>query len=137
MKSWSDYHFSPLTLNKFYDESYSFKNYIFEKPLKNGCRNMCHTLICVLNKKNIFTFFLAFFTTLPSTANYKSYRSNFIFQWAGLEKFGYEHAFQPFTYSLGGRPPSLNIDSNPPAFLGLSYTFYTSFVRRNTSCWSN
>ena len=25
-------------------------------------------------------------------SNYKSYRSNF-FQWAGLEKFGYDHAF--------------------------------------------
>ena len=27
---------------------------IFLKPLKNGCRNMCHTLIFVLNKKKYF-----------------------------------------------------------------------------------
>ena len=54
---------------------YRSKNFIFEKPLKNGCKNMCHTLIFVLNQKKIFfTFFLpffAFFSTLPKTQTIK------------------------------------------------------------------
>ena len=46
--------------------------------------------------------------------------------WAGHEKLGYEHAFQPYTYNLrpfawGGAPnaPQLWIDSDPPTFTGL------------------
>ena len=31
------------------NKSYRSENYIFEKPLKNEYRNMCHTLIFVLN----------------------------------------------------------------------------------------
>ena len=35
---------------------------IFLKPLKNECRNMCHTLIIVcLEKTNIFNIFYIFF----------------------------------------------------------------------------
>ena len=63
---------------------------------------MCHTLIFVLNKKKIFYIFwpyLSFFSTLPSTQT-KKVIDLFFFQWAGLEKLGYEHAFQPYTYSL-------------------------------------
>ena len=37
-------------------------NYFFEKPLKNACRNVCHTLIFVFLKKIIFlTLYYAFF----------------------------------------------------------------------------
>ena len=80
---------------------------------------MCQSLIFV-KKKNIFyiffTIFLALFSTLPSTQNFLGYHSNF-FQWAGLIKLGFEHAFQPYTYSLrlfsmdGGRgtPPTLRL----------------------------
>ena len=59
---------SKIAHNFFLTKSY---NYIFKKPLNNGCRNMCHTLIFVLNKKKIFLNFLAFFPTLPSTQTIK------------------------------------------------------------------
>ena len=49
------------------------------------------------------------------------------FLFAGHEKLGYEHAFQPYAYSLrpysGGRqtpPPRLYIDLDPPALIGLT-----------------
>jgi len=50
---------------------------------------------------------------------------------------GYEHAFQPYTYSVrpfsrgGGiwRPPKLCTDSDPPAFIGLTTTL--SFPNKN------
>ena len=72
---------------------------------------MCHTLIFVLNKKKYFYHFLAFFSTLPSTKTIKVI--DLIF-----EKLGFDHAIQPYTYSLKwgggvGRPPSLYIDSDP------------------------
>ena len=38
---------SKIAHNFFLDKSYRSKNYIFEKLLKNTCRNMCHTLIFV------------------------------------------------------------------------------------------
>ena len=92
---------------------------------------MCHTLIFVLNKTKYFLHFfnpfLAFFSTLPSTQTIKVINLIF-FQSADLEKLGFEHAFQPYIYSLrpfskgGGRktpPSSLYIDSDPPAFIGL------------------
>ena len=68
------------------------------------------------------------FLTLPSTQTIKVIGLIF-FLWAGLEKLGYEHAFQPYTYSLrpfsrgGGakRPPRLYIDLDPPACLGLKW----------------
>ena len=46
------------------------KTIFLEKPLKNVCRNMCHTLIFVLNKKKIRPFF-DIFLILPSTQNVK------------------------------------------------------------------
>ena len=63
---------------------------------------MCHTLIFVLNKKNmfyIFDLFLDFFSTLPSTQTIKVIDLIF-FLWAGLEKLSYKHAFQPYSYSI-------------------------------------
>ena len=49
------------------------KNYIFEKPMKNGCRNLCHYLIFVLKKYflHFFNLFWHFFSTLPSTQTKK------------------------------------------------------------------
>ena len=45
------------------------------------------------------------------------------FLWAGLKKLGYEHAFQPYTYSLRpfsrGGPQAIH-RFRPPAFIGLS-----------------
>ena len=68
------------------------KNYIFEKPLKNGCRNMCHTLIFVLNKTKIFlTFFWHFFQ--PSLAHKKVIDLIFFFKYIDIH--------------IDSRPPSL------------------------------
>ena len=78
---------------------------------------MCHTLIFVLNKKNIFniflTFFQAIFSTPPSTQTIKVIDLIFFFNELALINMGYKHAFQPYSYSLrpflrgGGRgtPP--------------------------------
>ena len=59
---------------------------------------MCHTLIFVLNKNKKIS-------TLPSTQTIKVIDLIF-FEWAGLEKLGYKHAFQPYSlrpFSKGGR----------------------------------
>ena len=73
---------------------------------------MFHTLLFVLNKKK---YFLHFFQ--PSL------------QWAGLDKLVYEHAFQPYTYSLRSfsRGQSMQ-DSDPPAIIELKWPFYTEHI---------
>ena len=85
---------------------------------KQRFRNMCHTLIFVLNKKIFFTVFWPFFgifLILTSTQTTKVINLIF-FNELALNKLGYEHAFQPYTYSLR---PFLYIDSDPPVFIGL------------------
>ena len=69
---------------------------------------MCHTLIFVLNKTNIFYIFWHLFSTLPSTQTIKVIEPIF-FQWAGLEQLGYVHAFHPYSYSLKPFLGSLNM----------------------------
>ena len=77
------------------------------------------------------------FSTLLITPKPKN--PKIIFQWAGLEKLGYEHAFKPYTYSLrsfskrGGRRPILYIDSDPPAFIGLKVTKFQGDNVKNES----
>ena len=48
---------------------------------------------------HFFNLFLSFFSTLPRTQTKKVIDLIF-FQRVGLEKLGYEHAFQPYSYSL-------------------------------------
>jgi len=58
-----------------------------------------HFYIC-LKQKIFLNFFYPFFRHLfPPSSAPKLLKSNF-FLWAGHEKLGYEHAFQPYTYSL-------------------------------------
>ena len=102
--------------NFFRTKATDLKNYIFEKPLKNWCRNMRHTLIFVLNQKNICLF--VFFSTLPSTQTIKVIDLIF-FQWAGLENWALNMHFNPIPILQG--PPILYIDSEPPAFIGLNH----------------
>ena len=76
--------------------------------LKNGCRNMCHTLIFVLKKRNFFniylTFFLAFLSTLPSTQTIKVIDLIFFSNELALKKLGY------FLWgALDGPPPPPSI----------------------------
>ena len=117
--------------------SYRSKNYFFEKPLKNACRNMCHILIFV--EKKIFSFlwpFLGIFFP-PSLAPKLLKLSVYFFLRSGHEKLDNEHAFQPHIYSLrsfskgGGRqtPPRLYIDSGPPVFIGLMYSFFIKNIQ--------
>ena len=61
------------------------------------------------------------------------------FQWTGHEKLGYEHTFQPYTYTLRsfsrvgglGAPLRLYRDSDPPAFTGLILMIIYSFFPSN------
>ena len=91
---------SKIAHNIFITKATDLKLY-FWKALENGWSNKCHTLIFVLNKKQILTFFWPFFWHFfnPSTQTKKVIDLN-VFQWAGLEIFGYKDAFQPYTYSL-------------------------------------
>ena len=66
---------------------------------------------------------------IPNTQTVKVINLIFFLR-AGLEKLGYEHAFQPFNYSLwplsrgapnAPPPQDIHIDSEPPAFTGLSW----------------
>ena len=96
--------------------SYRSKNYIFEKPLKNGCRNMRHILIFVIK------FFFP---------NYESYRSIF-FNVLALKNWTLNMHFNPIhiisgLFLGGGREtpsPRPYIDSDPPAFIGLKLQIY-------------
>ena len=66
--------------------------------MKNACINMCHT--CLEQKKIFFLpFFRHFLSALPSAQTIKVIGLIF-FLWSDLEKLDYEHAFQPYTYSL-------------------------------------
>ena len=68
-------------------------------------------------------FFWTFFSTFPSTQTKKVIDLIF-FKGAGLEKLGYEHAFQPYTYSLrlfskgGDAPPQSIHRFRPPSLVG-------------------
>ena len=68
-------------------------------------------------EKKIFLHFLPFFWHFfqPSLApKLLKFSVKFFFQWAEIQKWADEHAFQLYNYSL-----RLYIDSDPPAFLGL------------------
>ena len=72
--------------------------------------------------KNIFYIYLTLFWHFfqPSLASKLSIIGLIFVQWAGLEKLGYEHAFQPYTYSIRLFSWGLYINSDPPpAFIGL------------------
>ena len=72
--------------------------------------------------KNIFYIYLTLFWHFfqPSLAPKLSIIGLIFVQWAGLEKLGYEHAFQPYTYSIRLFSWGLYINSDPPpAFIGL------------------
>ena len=86
-------------------------------------------------QKNIFYIFLtilfAFLLTLPSTQPIEVI-GLILFQWAGLEKLGYEQAFQPYTFSLWsfsrggvgvGRPPQAMHKLRPPSLYWVSVDF--------------
>ena len=66
-------------------------------------KHMSHFGIC-FKQKNIFYILSALFLTLPSTQTIKVI-GQFFFQWDGLEKLGYEYAFQTYIYSL--RPQAI------------------------------
>ena len=92
--------------------------------LKNGCRNMCHTLIFNLNKKKYFLPFFTFFSM----------------SWPWI--LGYEHAFQPYTYSLrpfsrGGMPnaPPQAIHSfKPPSLFRVNIADYFAPPPQDKGC---
>ena len=48
---------------------------------------------------SFFNPFFGIFSTLPSIQTIKVI-GLILFLWAGHDKFSYEHAFQPYTYSL-------------------------------------
>ena len=63
---------------------------------------MFHFDICLKEKKYcsfFFTFLKEFFSTLSSTQTIKALGLIF-FLWADHENLDYEHAFQPYSYSL-------------------------------------
>ena len=77
---------------------------------------MCLTMI-------FFLPFVGLFLTLLRTQTKKVIDLNF-FQWAVLKKLDYEHAFQPYTYSL---MPFIGWGAwNPPAFIGFKRTLKKS-----------
>ena len=81
-------------------------------------------------KKNIFflilSLFKAFFPQLPSTQTIKVIGLIF-FLWAGHEKLGYEHVFQPYAYSLRpfsrGGPQAIQRIRPPSLYIGLNEIF--------------
>ena len=90
------------------------KTIFLKSPWKMGVET-CITLwyLFKTNKKYFYIclkLFFSIFSILPSTQTIKVIDPIF-FQWASLEKLCYEHAFQPYTYSLrpfsrgGGKRP--------------------------------
>ena len=100
----------------------NLQNYTFEKPWKMHVETyMCHTHTLIFVLKIFFIFLTLFSQTI-------NVNGQIFFLWAGLEKLGNEHAFQPYTFSLshilgGGAQnalPRLYIDSDHPAFIWLN-----------------
>ena len=100
---------------------------------------MCHTLICLKQKKVFFFFifltpFLAFFSTLPSTQTIKVIGLIFLSDpqlanWAMHMHFNTIPILLDIFLGGGGQtpPPRLYIDADLPAFIGLKFAFIKLF----------
>ena len=102
--------------------------------MKIECRKMCHTFKLVLNKKKyniFFTFFKAFFSTLPSTQTIKVIDLIFFFNELALKNWpiNMHFKFQPYNYSLRpfskgggvGRPPQAIHRFRPPSLYRVEF----------------
>ena len=77
------------------------KTIFLKKPLKNECRNMCHTFKYLFKTKiffsHLFDPFLAFFSTLPNTQTIKVNGLNFLNELAFANWAMHNaHAFQTY-----------------------------------------
>ena len=101
-----------------------------KSPWKMGVKTCVTLWYLFKTKKNVehfFTFFWHFFQ--PSLdPNWKVIDLIF-FQWAGLEKLGFKHAFQPYTYSLRPFSPQSIHKFRPPSLYRVK-SFYHMFVKR-------
>ena len=72
------------------------KTIFLKKPLKNECRNMCHTFKYLFKTKiffsHLFDPFLAFFSTLPNTQTIKAFGLFFFY---GLKYWAMNMHFDP------------------------------------------
>ena len=121
----------------FFTKATDLKSIFFQMTLKIECKNMCQTFK-IFKKMFFFTFltFFDIFSTLLSTQTIKVIKIIFFNElafriWAMHMHFNLIPILLCLFLGGGGcgmHPPSLYIDSDPPAFTGLSGNFQDDHV---------